>query len=167
MEILNHDGLRAQSLLLCVKPEYIDNNNGDEGFGMNKNKNRKEFGFLSFLEKTITTDAVNELFLKFSNKTKQKNKKYLSNAQFTSILTLTVIIYKIRLFQIRTGCDDKEPEIDAEKIKISIQNFAIWCICKYGKLIEGKGYKIKFTKYDYSHNLCHWIRDYVANDGNL
>ena len=158
MEILNHDGLRAQSLLLCIKQEYIESNE-ETGF----NKKKKEFGFLSFFEKTITSNSVNELFKKFPN----NNKKYLSNSQFISILTLSVIIYKVRLHQIKSRCNDKQPEIDAEKLKIAIQHVGIWCICKYGEKIENKGYKIKFTKYDYLHNLCHWVRSYVENNGNL
>eukprot|EP00483_Globobulimina_turgida_P003717 UN03723 len=71
--ILNSEGARAQSLLLCLKTVEIEEK--DEIL---------YFGFLSFLRQHLDDLAVEELFNKFPKS------QSLSSSQFVCLLTLTV-----------------------------------------------------------------------------
>ena len=188
IEILSSEKCRAQSLLLCSKPEQIK-----------KDGCVKEFGFLKYLHTNLSENAVCELFSKFpqkygKNKSQKENEQIkqnksqneenhsLSVSQFLSILTLTVIIYRVKLHQLRTGTKQK-PSLNSENIKTSVEHLAIWCIRTKGDKqndtkkikvyddnhneIEGEFYvyKLKLTQTIFSQNIYKWIKEYVDKEG--
>eukprot|EP01084_Bolivina_argentea_P183402 316473_1 len=122
IEILNSEGLKAQSLLLCIKRSNIDE--------------EKEYGFLPFLRHDLDDESVDELFNKFPDATS------LTATQFVSLLTLTVIIYKIRTAHLLTRSSSeayRTPHIDGEKVKVSVQHLSVWIIRRFGcKLNKSK-----------------------------
>eukprot|EP01083_Nonionella_stella_P004345 12561_1 len=166
IEILNSEGLKAQSLLLCIKRSNIDE--------------EKEYGFLPFLRHDLDDESVDELFNKFPDATS------LTATQFVSLLTLTVIIYKIRTAHLLTRSSSeayRTPHIDGEKVKVSVQHLSVWIIRRFGcKLnksktihvvddmgnpIDGRyyAYKLEINKQQYSQNICLWIQQYVHREG--
>merc|ERR1712228_937502 len=166
IQILCSENARAQSLLLCSKPEII-----------RRDGSVKEFGFLKYLETNLSEHAVEELFHKFSSKKideNGQNENILSISGFLSLLTLVVIIYRVKLHQLRTGTKE-QPKFDSEKIKTSIEHVTIWCVRTFGKrqnlkksvkVYDDSGneinakydvYKFRLTLNEFSSNIHEWV----------
>merc|ERR1712228_249081 len=175
IQILCSENARAQSLLLCSKPEII-----------RRDGSVKEFGFLKYLETNLSEHAVEELFHKFSSKKideNGENENTFSISGFLSLLTLVVIIYRVKLHQLRTGTKE-QPKFDQEKIKTSIEHLSIWCVRNYGKKqnlkkmvkvyddkeneIKGEYdiYKFRCTVSMFASNIHQWVAAYCEADGH-
>lgn len=179
IEILISENARAQSLLLCSKPEKIT-----------KDGTIKEFGFLKYLDTNLSEASVKELFSKFppshkhtNNHNNNNDENRLSVSQFLTILTLTVIIYRVKLHQLRTGTKEK-PKLNTEKIKTSVEHLAVWIIRTFGEKqnqtkkikvwddnkrneIDGEFfiYQFNVTQHQFSQNIYRWVNSYVTKDG--
>eukprot|EP01083_Nonionella_stella_P079335 217617_1 len=166
IRIAKSETARLKSLLLCCKPQIVD-----------KHGKRKEFGFVKFLQTNLSNKTVDQLFNKF----KQEE---MDAAQLLSILTLTVIIYKVKLHQLQTGHSNK-PKLNSSKIKQMVKHLAVYIIRRYGtkmtdkedvcvqdddgNKIEGAfyGYTFTATKNIFAANISQWIENYTADDGTI
>ena len=173
IRILCSENARAQSLLLCAKPEVIK-----------RNSTIKEFGFLKYLERNLTQHSIGQLFEKFSSKKidENENANILSISKFLNLFTLVVILYRVKLHQLKTGTTD-QPKCDSEKIKTSIEHVAIWCVRTYGqkqnvkkraKVYDDTGnevrgeydiYKFRLSLSEFSSNIYEWVSAYCEADG--
>jgi len=157
---------KTRSLLLCSRPRTV-----------NRGGHHKEFGFLKFCRSHLSDKAVNQLFSKFK-------KHSIDAAQLMSILTLTVIIYNVRLHQYQYGGSSK-PKMDSKRIKKAVEHLAVYIVRRFGQrnedkeavavrdddgqLIEGTfyGFSCAVTKKRYSKDLVEWIESYLADDGEI
>eukprot|EP01084_Bolivina_argentea_P290697 499399_1 len=169
IEILISEYARTQSLLLCSKTDKI-----------RKDGNVKQYGFLKYLQNNLSDNVVAQLFSKFPDKSKGLG---LSGSRFVSLLTLVVIIYRVKLHQLRTGTKEK-PSLNVEQIKSSVEHLAVWCIRMYGQktnrkkqviVYDDRGnqirntyhvYKFRLTQTTFSQNINQWIKNYVDKEGS-
>ena len=163
IKILKSDKARQQSLILCTKPEriYRDGRN-------------REFGFLKYLKTELDEEMVEDIF----DEAEVENVK-VTMSEFIEIMSYTVKEYQIKLHELRTGSDETEPEINQEKIKLSVRHVAIWCYRKYGKAKnaveyvhvtddkmkeineEADAYELRLEENTYLQNISKWVQQYV------
>lgn len=166
---------KAKSMLLCIQPQWIK-----------KDGNKKDFSFLKFLQTNLSDKVVNQLFSKFNKKNENNSSSIdsIDENQLISCLALTVIIYKVKLYQLKTG-DSKKPKIESNKIKQIVQHIAVYIVRTYGQRkkekeeisfidqdgnkINGKyyGYTFTATKDDFRANIANYIKQYIDNQGEI
>eukprot|EP01084_Bolivina_argentea_P241961 406045_1 len=168
IEIICSEGRKARSYLLCQRSEIVHNKDNNQS---------RHFGFMDFLETSLNDKVVGQLFSKFkSNKVDAKN--------LVSLLTLTVIIYQVKLHKMKSGSTTKPP-LDSAKIKSSVEHLAVWVVRTFGentnnkknvsvtdddgKTINGEFnvYNANFPKETFSRDVKIWVTKYVDSEGML
>ena len=166
IEVLHSESLKCKSLILVMKPQFII-----------KNDEYRDFSFLHFLDTSMSDKVVDQLFSKF----KQDS---VDGKQLEQLLTLTVIIYKVKLHKMRTGSTDK-PKLESSSIKRSVEHLTSWIIRNYGtktdkkqsvsvksdsgEMINGEYfiYNAKFDKNTFGNDVKDWVMRYVEDDGYI
>ena len=166
IRIAMSEDAKARSMLLCCKPQTIS-----------KDGHEKEFGFLKFCKTHLSDKAVDQLFSKFK-------KHSIDATQLMSILTLTVIIYNVRLHQYQHGGTTK-PKMDSNKIKRTVEHLAVYIVRKFGTRSEEKedvkvmgddgeeikgrfyGFSCAVTKKQFSKHVAEWIESYLEDEGTI
>eukprot|EP01083_Nonionella_stella_P022065 61017_1 len=169
IQVLYSEGAKARSVLLCTKVEIVPSSSS-------KNKD-KPFGFQDFLRTSMGDKVVNQLFSKFKSNT-------VDGKQLTSLLTLAVIIYRVKVHKMKTGSSTK-PAMDSSAIKGSVEHLAAWIIRTFGEKTDQKKrvsvpdesgkiikaeYRIcnaKFDKATFQKYVTVWIQEYIKADGRV
>mmetsp|Transcript_47958 Transcript_47958/g.43022 ORF Transcript_47958/g.43022 Transcript_47958/m.43022 type:complete len:367 (+) Transcript_47958:32-1132(+) len=167
IEVLYSEKAKLKSMILIMKPQYIQKSDNEY----------RDFSFLQFLETSLSDKVIDQLFSKFKSDT-------VDGKQLVSLLTLSVIIYKVKLHKMRTGSTDK-PKMDSASIKQSVEHFTAWIIRNYGtksndkkkitvrndngETINGE-YTIcsaKFDKKAFGNDVKIWASKYIDDDGYI
>ena len=153
-------------MLLVCQPQIIK-----------KYDQERDFSFYKFLETNLSDKAVNQLFSKFK-------KDKIDAAGLVSILTLTVIIYKVKLHQLKTGGSDK-PKMDSTKVKKMVEHLACYIVRKFGDRRDEKeeicitdengeektgkyyGYDFSANKAEFASNVAIWVESYMNDEGKI
>merc|ERR1712228_543686 len=115
IEIIQSESAWTKSLLLCVKPQYIQETDSK----------RINFSFLHFLKTCLNEKVIAQLFEKFKSES-------VDSKQLVSLLTLAVIIYNVKLHKLKTGTSE-HPKMDSAKIRASVLHLSAWIIRTFGK----------------------------------
>ena len=163
--ILHSEKLRNKSLLICCKPEWVPV----------PGKPARNFSFPFFVEHKMSDKVVDLLFDKF-------NADSVSGRQLSRLLTLLVIIYRVKLHKLRTGKSEK-PDMETGRIQDEVLHFAVWIIRTFGEragyqqqsvhirddegqVVEGLYYMytLNVRKSSFTADLKGWISRYIEAD---
>ena len=167
IEILYSEKAKLRSMVLIMKPQYIQKSDDEY----------RDFSFLHFLDTSLSDKVIDQLYSKFKSDT-------VDGKQLVSLLTLSVIIYKVKLHKMRTGSTDK-PKMDSASIKQSVEHFTAWIIRNYGNKTNSKKqvsikddngitingefyvYNAKFDKKAFGNDVKLWATKYIEDEGYI
>lgn len=168
IEVLSSSTLRSESLYLVCKPQYIPKSNNEY----------KNFSFLKFLETSLNDKVVEQLYSKIKSDT-------VDGKQLLALLTLAVLIYKVKLHRMKTGSTER-PKMDSTEFRHSVKHLSAWIIRRYGQksenekkyvtikndlgeVIDGEYsiYTFSENKDTFSEDFKEWVFDYIEQDGNI
>ena len=168
IHILQSDKFRNKSLLICCKPEWVTVSG----------KPARNYSFRFFVEHDIDSKLVDKLFGKFNADT-------VNGRQLARVLTLLVIIYRVKLHKLRTGKREK-PDMNTTRIQEEVLHLSVWIIRTFGSRIQDRAqsvtvwndegemvegqyyvYGLDVRKNTFREDLKRWTTKYVNEDTNL
>eukprot|EP01083_Nonionella_stella_P067131 177310_1 len=154
--VLERRKLKRQSLNICIETDPINIDGTDSGL-------------ITFFQKYVSSQYVNQIF-------KKCDVEYISNVkELTKILTLCLLIYKVKVFQIQNTMDDGQRRTD--KMRIQKEDFepiatylSHWIIREYGQVMDEnedqyERYDITITKESFASNMYCYLKKFVSGSG--
>eukprot|EP01083_Nonionella_stella_P303127 1048039_1 len=163
IEVLSSEAAKARSLLLCNKSEITTETT--------------TYGFREFIQRSMNDRVVDQLFRKWKS-------EELDGKRLASVLTLVVIIYRVKVHQMKTGRSEKPP-LDSSMIKGTVEHLTVWIIRNFGKETDQKkhvsvqndagntvqgthsAYTFKTQRKTFGHDIVMWVNKYIEMDGDV
>eukprot|EP01083_Nonionella_stella_P021966 60757_1 len=138
-DVMNDKVAKKRVLRLCSEEHEINEEGTDKGF-------------VAFLKYYLYTKNVNDIFSKCGAMDCISNSNDLMNA-----LSIVIIFYKVKVFQMRDESCDHKLRIDKAEILSVAKYVAIWITLHYG----WNGMYFKMSKEDFKENIHLYFEAFV------